>query len=129
MKLLLLAIAACASILLLASAQSQDTPEPAPNGQPGVESGTCWKNSSGNQVSVKLSGGIHSIKKVTVTEGAKSGSGDGTPDPDGGVSNSETIKVGKETYRVKGGKMKWKNPAGKWITMTKVKCPDRLDAS
>ena len=122
MKLFLLAIAACASILFLASAQSQDTPDPGPNGKPGVEDGTCWKNSSGNKISVGLSKAVHGVKKVTVTEGTKSGSGEGTPDPDGGVSDSADIKVGKETYKAKHGKMKWKNPAGKWITMTKVKC-------
>lgn len=62
-----------------------------------------------------------------MTEGKKSGSGDGTPDPDGGVSDSANIKVGKENYMVENGKMKWKNPAGQWITMTKVKCPDEAD--
>jgi hypothetical protein len=127
MKHLLAILVACLSLAFVAAAQQSDSPDPGPNGKPGVENGTCWKNSSGNQVSVKLSGGIHSVKKVTVTEGKKSGSGDGTPDPDGGVTKSETIKVGKETYKVHGGKMKWKNPAGKWITMTKIKCPDEAD--
>ncbi len=114
-------------LVFIAAAQQSDTPDPGPNGKPGVENGTCWKNSSGNQVSVKLSGGIHSVKKVTLTEGKKSGSGKGTPDPDGGVSDSSDIKVGKETYKAENGKMKWKNPAGKWITLTKIKCKDKAD--
>ena len=127
MKQFLILLAACLPLAL--TAHAQDAPDPGPNGKPGVESGSCWKNSSGNKITVALSGGIHSVKKVTVTEGKKSGSGDGTPDPDGGVSDSANIHVGKERYKAKGGKMKWKNPAGKWITMTEVECPKDLDAA
>ena len=119
-------LAACLP-LALASAQTGDTPDPGGNGTPGVESGTCWKNSSGNLVSVELSGGVHGNYKVKLTEGKKSGTGTGRPDFDGGISKSSEIDVGKETYKAKNGKMKWKNPKGHWITMTKVKCPDEAD--
>ncbi len=75
-----------------------------------------------------LSGGVHGSYKVKVTEGNKSGTCNGDPDFDGGISDSSDIKVGNEEYKAEHGKMKWKNSKGDWITMTKVKCPDGADA-
>ena len=128
MKYLLAILVACLSLAFVAAAQQSDSPDPGPNGKPGVEDGTCWKNSSGNQVTVKVKGTVHGTQNVTVTEGGSSGKGTGTPDPDGGCADSSEISVGSETYKAKHGKMKWKNPAGKWITMTKVKCKKEADA-
>lgn len=98
-------------------------------GTPGVEDGTCWKtnNKTGHRISVKVKGSMHSHVDVTVTEGDQSGTGKGDPDKDGGCELSGEIKVGKETYKVEGGRMKWLNPAGNWVTMTKVKCKKDSD--
>lgn len=60
--------------------------------------------------------------KVTVTEGTETGDGIGDTNIDGGVSDSENIHVGDETYKVNNGKMKWENPNGDWITMQKITC-------
>ena len=123
MKHLLVILVACLSFAFIATAQQPDTPSPAPDGKPGVENGTCWKNSSGNLVSVKLGGGVHGDYRVTLTEDGKTGKGWGKPDFDGGiVKTNSTIDVGEETYRAKDGGMEWENDAGKWIKLTKVEC-------
>jgi hypothetical protein len=96
-------------------------------GTPGVEDGTCWKNSSGNEIEVGVRGTIHGDQEITVTEGDESGTGTGTPDPDGGCAESSTISVDGEKYRVKNGGMQWENDNGDWINMSETKCDDEDD--
>ncbi len=93
-------------------------------GTPGVEDGSCWKNNSGNEISVNVRGTVHGDQEITVSEGAHSGTGTGTPDPDGGCDESSAISVDSERYRVDDGGMQWKNPTGSWIDMSKTKCED-----
>ncbi len=93
-------------------------------GKKGVEDGSVWKNSSGHQIEVGVEGTIHGDQNITVTEGTNSGTGLGTPDPDGGCADSEVIDVGGEKYRVEKGKMQWKNKNGKWVNMHKAPADD-----
>tara|TARA_R110000822_G_scaffold120633_4_gene254153 strand:- start:950 stop:1387 length:438 start_codon:yes stop_codon:yes gene_type:complete len=123
MKQLLPLLAAALGLLFLPSLSFAEDDAGAA-GTPGVEDGTCWKNSSGNEIEVGVRGTLHGDQEITVTEGTDSGTGTGTPDPDGGCAESSSISVGSECYRVDNGGMEWKNPAGKWINMTKVKCDD-----
>ena len=96
----------------------------APNGDPGVQDGDCYKNGSGTvQTDVKVNpiAGSHT---VTVTEGdGDSGSGTGSPDPDGGTARSEDIHVSGNWYRVKNGNLEKKNDQGKFTKMTETDCP------
>jgi len=124
MKNLIYGVLAACCLTLAGQATQSDT---GAAGTPGVEDGTCWKNSSGNEIDVEVRGTIHGDQKVTVNEGDESGEGTGTPDPDGGCADSSTITVGDEKYRVKDGDMEWENPNGDWIEMTEVKCDDEDD--
>lgn len=99
-------------------------------GTPGVQDDTCWKTSgsSGHEVEVDVSGGIHGDYKLKVTEGDHSGSATATPDPDGGVSDSGDVDVDGESYRAKDGKMQWDGPNG-WVDISKTTCDDPPDTS
>lgn len=118
-------LAAALCLLISAQASQSVSPENVSNGVPGVEDGSCWKNSN-HEIEVEVRGTIHGDQEVTVTEGSEEGTGTGTPDPDGGCAESSSISVGDETYRVHNGKMQWKNESGDWINMTKTNCPKTL---
>lgn len=117
---ILLALLAIATLASSAIGQAPATPV----GTPGVEDGTCWKNSSGNEVTVSVAGTTSGGQDVTFTEGSNSGTAVGTPDPDGGCADSSSVSVGSESYRVKDGKVQWKNDSGTWINMYETECDD-----
>ena len=122
MKLLLFCLLTV--LFLSIPAHTQDDPGGAPNGSSGVENDTCWKNNSGNEVHVSVTGTVHSDQNIVVTEGDNSGNGKGTPDPDGGCAESSAMTVGSEEYQIKGSVMKWKNGSGDWIEMKERKCKE-----
>lgn len=114
--------ALCAALCLVFVQTTQAIQAEPSNGVPGVENNTCWKNTVGNKIHVKVRG-VMDHMEVTVTEGENSGRGIGGEDPDGGCSESEEITVGDEKYRVHNGKMQHKNDSDQWINMSKTKCP------
>lgn len=96
-------------------------------GTPGVLDDTCFKTgpTTNHHVSVNVKGNMMGTQTVTITEGANFGSTNlATPDPDGGCADSTSIAVGTESYKIEGGKVKWENPAGLWITMSEEDCPE-----
>ena len=116
-------LAACGAALCLLFTQATQAIQSTPNGVPGVEDGTCWKNTVGNNVSVKVRGTVMGDQEITITEGNNSGRGRGNPDPDGGCAETQNpISVGNEKYRIHNGKVQHKNDSGQWVNMSKTKC-------
>lgn len=95
-------------------------------GTPGVEDGSCWHDSSGHSVSIKVRGTLHGDQKVTFTSGTDSGDSTGTPDPDGGCADAASTKVGSDSYRIKDGDVQRKNDAGHWLDLSKTTCPEPM---
>lgn len=112
-------LAACCLTLAGQATQSAGA-----GGTPGVEDGTCWENATDTHtVEVGVVGTVHGDQKITITEGDESGTGLGTPDPDGGCADSEQITVGDQEYRIENGRTEWLNPANDaWVEMHGVKC-------
>jgi hypothetical protein len=115
MKLLLW----CVTLLLLALvplSTAQQTPV-AQRG--GVKDNTTWKNNSSKKVTVKVTAQTNGNLKVEYTDkdGKTGSTTSGTPAVGGGVSESPAVAVGNDEYRIKKGRVQWKNAAGLWVDM------------
>lgn len=130
MKILNLIVALCLVALPVALAPSASAVLAADPGNnendPGVECCTCWEDDDGNVYSVDVRGNLMGESVVTVTDAAgNTGSGAGTPDPDGGCADSPEFSCGSGRFQVKDGELQKKNANGDFKDMDEVDCPKK----